>query len=189
MNTSTRRICSVAAAAAIVLLAAWYILLLRPQSKSLASAHKARAAAEQQASQLQSQIESLRAIYAQIPSDVQKYATLEKAVPDNPELSAAIDEIRSATQASGVQIKALNPAAPTPPSAGSSASAGSGTPSVAISMSGSGTYPQVVTFLSDLSSSPRTFVVDTLSLSGGTGGQPLSMELGAHIFYAGQPTP
>jgi hypothetical protein len=37
-----------------------------------------------------------------------------------------------------------------------------------------------------LSSAPRTFVVDQLSLSGGA---VLNATIGARVFYAGSPTP
>ena len=190
MTNSTKRIGGIAVGISLFLLVAWAMLVFRPQSADLAKAHKDKAAAEQQVSQLQSQVASLRQIYAHISTDTARFATLSAAVPDNPELSKAFTQINDAATAAGVQIHSVNP---TPPAAASASAAGAtaGVPSIAVSISASGTYEQAQAFLTQLATNPRVFVVNSVSFSGGQSGpssSTLSIQMGASIFYAGQPT-
>lgn len=191
MTNSSKRIGGIAVAASLFLIGVWAMLVFRPQSSDLAKAHKEKAAAEQQVSQLQSQVASLRQIYAHIPADTARYATLSAAIPDNPGLSAAITQINDAATASGLQIKSVNPTAPAATTAGGAAAA-AGTPAITVSIAASGTYEQAQSFLTQLAASPRVFVVNSISYAGGQSGPNggnLTIQMGASIFYAGQPTP
>lgn len=194
MMTATRRIPAVAAAAALVLVIAWYFLLWGPEAKSVKSAHKAHAQAEQKITQLQSQIISLQGLVKQIPEDNAKFAQLEAALPENPQLDQALNLLHQAAVQTGVTLANVAPTTPSGSSSGASPSQGaSGGPAITLSLSVLGNPAQLEAFLSALNTLPRTIVVDKVSLSGG--GQSSSSNSGgaasltARIFYAGQPTP
>ena len=191
MTTYTKRIGAIATGAALILIVAWALIIYRPQSANLAKAHKDKATAEQQITQLQSQVASLRQIYAHIPADTARYATLSAAIPDNPGLASAITELDKAAATSGLQIKSVNPTPPAAPTASPSGASAAGVPTIPISISASGTYEQAQSFMTLLASDPRVFVVNSVSYSSGQGasGTSLTIQMGASIFYAGQPTP
>lgn len=184
MNTSTKRISGVTAAAAIVLLAIWYVALFHPETKQLTSAHRAHAAAEQQISSLQSQVSQLQVIERQIPADKKKYAVLTKALPDTPQLNTVLRQLHQAAVTSGAFLSSVNPTAPAAVASGSGPSGGV---SLQVQMSATGSYAQLMRFLSLLATMPRVLVVDHLTLSGSTSQMTANMQ--ARIFYAGQQTP
>jgi Tfp pilus assembly protein PilO len=193
MTKASKRIGAFAGIIAVVVIAAWFLLLFRPEAKKVSNAHKAKAAAEQKATQLQSEVVSLKGLEKMIPADKQRYAILSAAVPDNPQLALAIDEIRTVATTSGLQITNLSPTPPTTNTgtAGSATktSGAAGPPSIAVSITANGTYQQSMSFVSGLTAQPRTFVVDHITLSGGSNTHNLAVSINARIFYAGQPTP
>lgn len=180
MITTNKRIPAIAAGAALLLVAIWYLMLWSPQAKNLKAAHKDHAAAVAKIASLQSQEGQLRALVKQIPADNARFAQLEAAFPNNPQLDQALNLFQQAAAESGVAISTLTP------TAASSASAKGGEPSVALSLSVRGNPAQVTAFLAALASLPRTVVVDSVSLAGGANS---SATIQGHIFYAGQPTP
>lgn len=181
--TANRRIPAIAGAAALFVIVIWYLLLWAPEAKSLRAAHKAHTAAVQQIAQLDSQKAGLNALLKQIPADNARFAQLEAALPENPELDQALNLLHQAAAAAGVSITSLQP---TLPATGSASATSQGGPSIALSMSVSGSPEQVKAFLSALSTLPRTLVVDKAAIASGTGS---SASISARIFYAGQPTP
>ena len=187
MKLDTRRIPLFAGVAALVLIVAWYFLLLSPEMKKVKSAHKAHAAAEQQIGQLQSQVSQLQAWVKQIPQDNARFAQLEAALPDNPQLDQALILIHQAAASSGVAVTSLAPTAPGKSAGGqASQSAGPGAPSIAVSVTAQGGGAQIKAFLGALQGLPRTVVIDNVALGGGS---TVTANISARIFYAGQPTP
>lgn len=180
MDMSTKRIGAVTAVAVVVLVAAWYLALFSPQKSHLAKAHKAQAAAEQQVGSLESQVAGLRALQRQIPADKTKLAAYDNAVPDNPQLASAIRLIQGAANASGVHLSAIGPSNATTAST-------TGVPTVPVSLTTTGSYSQLMSFISALDSMPRTLVVNGINISGQ--GASLGGQFNTSIFYAGQPTP
>jgi Tfp pilus assembly protein PilO len=189
MTTTTRRIAVIAAAAAVLAVVVWYLALYRPQSHALASAHRARAAAEQKIDQLHSQVAALRAEVKHIPSDTARLAILNAALPKSPSLDTALDQLHRTATAAGVVLSAVGPSAPaaaTHAAGGSPSSpAGSNNPAITLNMSATGSYPQLMTFLRGLATMPRALVVDQLSLSGSS---QLTASISARIFYTGSTT-
>jgi Tfp pilus assembly protein PilO len=197
MNTSLKRIFGVGGIAALVILLAWYLAVFSPQARDLSKAHKAHAAAEQRISQLQGQVVQLNALKSQIPADQAALAVLNAAVPDSPQLDSTLRQLHDAADSSGISLSTVSPSAPTntastgqtssgstaQTSSGSTAQRSSGVSSISLTMSGSGSYSQVTSFLTQLSSMPRTVVVTGLNLSG-TGGQ-LTAQITANMFYTG----
>lgn len=165
-----------------MIIALWYLAVFSPQSKHLKAAHAAHAAAVAKIGQLTTQVQHLKVLVNEIPSDQAGLAILEQNLPDNPQLDTALNELNQAAIASGVTLQSLAPTNPT--SSGNSAK--SGEPSVSLSLAAVGTSGQVSGFLTQLYEMPRVVVVDRVALSGTS---PQTASIGARIFYAGQPTP
>jgi Tfp pilus assembly protein PilO len=189
MMTTTRKIVAIAAASAVAFVLIWYMALMRPQTHNLAAAHKARAAAEQKIATLDAQLASLRALVKQIPADQARLGKFTAALPDTPSLDTALDQLHQAATGAGVSLSAVSPSTPAVATgaASSSAQAVSGGPAITLSLTATGSYPELTSFLRSLVTMPRAVVVDSLSLAGE--GSQLSANISARIFYAGAPTP
>lgn len=187
MTTFPRRITAVAGAAALVILAIWYFAVWTPQSKQLAAAHKAHAAAEAKVAQLDNQVVQLKSLEKQIPADEASLAVLEQNLPDNPQLDSALNQLNQAAVVAGVNLTTVGPSTPAGASGSSSASAQkTAEPSITLSLNATGGSAQVTSFLTQLSHMPRVLVIDHLTVSGAS---PQTAAITAQIFYAGQPTP
>jgi Tfp pilus assembly protein PilO len=185
MSTTTKRIAGIAAGAALLLVVVWYFALFSPESHHLTSARAARAAAAQQVSSLDAQVAQLEVVQKQIPADRVKLASRTAAVPNNPQLPDALAQFHADAVLSGVTLSSLSP---TEPTAGSSGSATAGTPSIDVSISTTGSYQQLQSFMTLVSRMPRTVVLNTMSISAGAS-TTLTANFTAEIFYAGSPTP
>jgi len=183
MTTSTQRIASVAVAVAIAMILGWYFILWSPQTHDLKSAHQARAAAEQQINQLDSQVSQLDVLVKQIPADTARLKALDNTLPDNPSLDSALDQLHQTAAQTGVLLSSLDPSTP---ESGSSATPAPGGPAITLGMTATGSYRQLMGFLTDLARMPRALTVDDLTLSGSP---ELTANITARIFYAGSPTP
>lgn len=182
MNLGTRRIGIVAVAAAAVLVIVWYVALFRPEAAKLKTAHSNYAAAQSKLVQLRSEVSSLEVLQKQIPADKQRLATLDAAVPKDPDLKDVLDQLHGAAASSGVDLSSVSPSsAPTPASSSQATTGGVGT--IQLSMSASGTYPQLMAFVTQLTGMARTVAVNNLSLSNG-GAATMSASLNASIFYS-----
>src|SRR5438270_4790120 len=95
MTTHMRRLGAITGGVALFLIVIWYFAILSPQSKSLTKAHKARAAAEAQISQLQTHISALNSLVKNIPQDKAKLAKYKQAVPDDPQLDRKSTRLNS----------------------------------------------------------------------------------------------
>jgi Tfp pilus assembly protein PilO len=190
LDSATQRIGLVTAVAAVLLTVVWYFTLWSPQGQKLAAANKGHVAAEAQVTQLQSQVTALQLLEKEIPSDQQKLAQYKQAVPDNPELPSALDQIQAAADSSQVSLSSISPGG-APTSASKAGQAFNGVPAISASMSATGSYTGLMSFITALDKMNRTLVVTSVSLSGasGTAKSGMSASISSDIFYAGQPTP
>jgi Tfp pilus assembly protein PilO len=191
LDSATQRIGLVTAAAAILLVVVWYLAFWKPQTHTLAVANKAGVAANANVQQLESQITGLQVLVKQIPSDEQKLAAYKQAVPDNPELSSALDQIQGATAHSQVTLSSISPTG-APTATTKTGQMLNGVPVIGVSMSVTGSYEALMSFVTALNHMPRTLVITNLSLSGAGGSSSasgMSASINSDIFYAGQPTP
>ena len=196
MTNATRRLSAITGSIALLLIVVWYFALFSPQGKTLAKAHKAEAAANGQKVQLQSQIATLNALVKEIPQDQAKLATYKQAVPDDPQLPAALDAIQTAATNSGVTLSMTDP---TNTSSGvangtsSGVAATKGTPSMPVLMNVKGSFQQITAFVTALTAMPRTVVIQSLNVTGdasGSTGQPgLQVAMSTDLYYAGKSTP
>jgi Tfp pilus assembly protein PilO len=187
MMTTNRRIPLIAGAAALLIIVAWYFWVWTPQAKSLQSAHKAQIAADAKIASLQSQEATYRGLLKQIPADTAKFAQLEAALPNNPQLDQALNLINQAAGATGVTVTNLSPSTPQGAAGAPAQAATPGGPAITLSMSAKGSFEQIKAFLTALTQLPRTVVVDHVSLTNSNTGATANIT--ARIFYAGQPTP
>jgi Tfp pilus assembly protein PilO len=185
MNSTTTRLGVIAGGAALFLVIIWFFALFQPESHHLKAAHAAKAAADAKAQSLDAQVVTLKALEKQAPQDRAALAMLKQSVPDNADLSDALGQLHNAATVSGVELSSLSP---TPPTASSSASQQSSGPTpIQLTMSATGTYQQMVTFMTLLDKMSRVVVLNSVNLSS-TGGQ-LAASLSAQLFYAGSSTP
>jgi Tfp pilus assembly protein PilO len=179
INTSSKRIFAVAGLAAVVLLIGWYLALFHPETQHLSAAHKAHVAAEAKINSLQGQVVQLNALKAQIPADKAALAVLEGNVPNGPQLDSALRDLHAEATGSGVSLSSVSPSAP---STSSSSQVTSGTQYISLSMNASGSYGQLMQFLTGLETMPRTVVVTSLNISGTS---KLTAQIAANIYYTG----
>src|SRR5581483_2534363 len=123
---------------------------------------------EQKAASLDTEVVKLRALAKEIPADKQKLQVLDSAVPDNPDLSDALAELHGIAQATGVTLSSVGPS----PQSTTSGGASSATPSINLSMSLTGSYPETIAFMKDLvdpAHMPRTTVIQHVSVAADSG--------------------
>lgn len=178
MNLSTRRIMAAAVGAAVILVLIWYVALFRPQSSDLKSAHQAYQQATTQIQQLRSQVASLQAIEHQIPADKAKLATLTAALPKTTDLHGALDQLHTLATGTGVQLTAVDPSPDT--TTGQTTTAYK---TEKVTMTASGPYSNMMSFVTGLDRMARTVVVDSASFSQGSTGA-LTASFDTRIFYA-----
>jgi Tfp pilus assembly protein PilO len=164
----------------VVVLAAGWFLLVKPQ-RSNASTLRGQAVTQQQANQqLQAQIAQLESEQRSLPkeqAELQKFAT---QVPNNSAEPTVIRQLSAAAAAADVDMVTLTPGAPTPVTASSTSLAPSTTSTLMalpLSISFTGTYPNVESFFQGLETLPRSMLITGWSLcpttsatSGGSGG-------------------
>jgi type IV pilus assembly protein PilO len=193
MSSASNRIGVIAAAAAAVVVLAWGLLLFRPQMQNVGKIHRQQAAAEAQVTDMQETVSGLQEQVRQVPAAQNEYTALLAALPDNPQLPAAIQQINAAAAASGYSVKAVSPTKPGAP--GTATKSPGGVQAIPVSISGTGSYEQTTAFITDLLAGSRIFEITTVSITGSTSpaapGTPaaLSSQLSAQMFSAGQPTP
>lgn len=180
MNMSSRQIMAAAVGAAVILVLIWYVALFRPQSSDLKSAHQAYQQATTQIQQLRSQVASLQALEHEIPADKARLATLTAALPKTTDLHGALDQLHTLATGTGVQLTAVDPS---PDNTSGSGQSSTSYKTVKLTMTASGPYPNMMSFVTGLDRMARTVVVDSASFSQGSAGA-LTASLNARIFYA-----
>jgi Tfp pilus assembly protein PilO len=174
----------IATVVAIAMVAAFWFAGWSPASHRLASAHHRLDQAQAKNAQLNGQLVLLRAEKKNEATYVGELVALEVAVPTTPALDTVFDQLYTVAQASGVNLTAVNPST----AAAGAVSGGSptgGAPAVQLAVSASGSYHQVVRFVTLLQDDPRLFVVDSIGLQGGSGTAPMTASLQLRAFYTG----
>ncbi|HEV2369852.1 MAG TPA: type 4a pilus biogenesis protein PilO [Acidimicrobiales bacterium] len=172
-----------AAAALVIILLLWWFALWSPRNKSYDAVKTQVQTAQSQLQSLQSQLSQLKAVNTtQLNNEL---AQLRSAIPDQPELDQIILAINTASIQSGVTLQTISP---TPPAAATTSTGGAGAPpDIAVSITLTGGYFQIIDFVNRLNAMPRLLVVDTLNLSGGAGGTSgpeLSVSMTTRLFVS-----
>ena len=153
-----RRTVIIGFAAAGALLAIWFFLLWGPQGGELEKAGDREDAAAAKNQELELRLARLRASQERAPSLQAELAELRAAVPDGPDLAQFILDAHTIAEESGVEFTSINQTPPAPSTTG-------GPPSIALTISVSGGYFEVLDYLDRLDSLGRIVVIDGLTLS------------------------
>ena len=178
----TRRIALIAGGAALVLLVAWFFLLWSPKGNELDKARKRTVAAEQQASELQVQLDRLKDAQRHEPELQAAKARLVSAIPERADLAAFILDANDAASKSGVDFMSINP---TPPEL----SAGGPAPEIRFAMKVTGRYSATLDFLQRMNQLPRIVVFDQVQVTPESDAiaADLSANLSGRLFTLQQP--
>lgn len=169
-----RRAMAIGAGAALVLIVLWYFLLWTPRNDDLEKAKERREAAEQQQTQLRSEIARLRAAQRDEPLLRARLETLRTSIPDEPNLAQFILDTNDAAIRSGIDFISIAPALPAAPTTaagpapvtpGAPAAVGGPPADIKLSLQIRGGYFQVLDFLNRLDALPRLVVTDGLNIN------------------------
>ena len=178
-----RRAVLMGAVATVVLALMWYFLLWTPRNRALEEARERRETAEQQVSQLQSEIARLRAAQREEPVRRARLEALRTAIPDDPGLAQLILDTNDAANRAGIDFISIAPSLPAAPAAAGGAAGGGGAPppttappargqaagppppEIRLTLQIRGGYFQVLDFLNRLDDLPRLVVIDGLNIS------------------------
>ena len=207
-----RRALAIGAGAAVVVLVLWYLAFWKPRDRALDQAGERRQAAEQQESQLRSEIARLRGAQAQEPARRARLEALRTAIPDEPNLAQFILDANEAANRAGIDFISIAPSLPAAPAAApggatpTTAPAGGGptattttTPpagappaqaarpaEVRLNLQISGGYFQVLDFLNRLDDLPRLVVSDSVNVTADQTAR-LTVALTGRIFLRAVP--
>lgn len=195
-----RRTMAIGAGAAALILFLWYFLLWSPRNDDLQDAKDRREVAEQQRTQLQSEIARLRAAQKDEPLLRAQLETLRTSIPDDPNLAQFILDSNDAAIRSGIDFISIAPALPAAPTAtapappatpgapGSPVVAGTPPADIKLSLQIKGGYFQVLDFLNRLDALPRLVVTDGLSITSEPAASPrLTVSVTARMFVRALP--
>jgi Tfp pilus assembly protein PilO len=187
------------AVAVIVVLAAGWLLLVKPQ-KSKISDYQAQAQTQLQAnSVLLTQIEQLQAEQSELPQEQRALQKFSTQIPNDAEEPTLIRQFTTAAHGAGVDLSSIGPGAATVVSAstasgaqtlgGATASTVGALNSLPITLSVTGSYPNIESFFESLEKLPRALLVTGFSVSpggvatGATGTNPLTVSITAQVFF------
>ena len=186
-----RRSVLIGVGAGLAVLLFWYFLLWSPRGRAIDDAKSRQRTADAQALELQARLNQLRDAQRNEAATRAQIAQLQEAIPDEPNLAQFILDANDAATRSGIDFLSI---APTPPTAGTTVAdpqtgeeATAGGPSViALSVSITGGYFQVLDFVNRLTDLTRIVVIDGVAVSGATGGD-LSVQITGKMFTAQAP--
>jgi Tfp pilus assembly protein PilO len=165
----------------IVLTGAWFFLLWKPAGNDLDKAKADRAAAEQQADQLQVRLNHLKDLEKNAAVLERDRALLAEAIPSTDLLDQFILQVNERAGRAGVSFVSVAPQQPGAATAAPGASPATAT-SIGLQISVTGDYFQLLRFLEELRDGPRLVTVDTFSLSKGGQGNQMSASIGGRMF-------
>jgi Tfp pilus assembly protein PilO len=149
----------IAGGASLAVMLLWFIVLWSPRTHAIAKARERTQLAQQQQDDLRVRIARLKAAQRDEPAKRAEAESLRAAIPDEPNLAQFILDTNDAATRSGIDFLSI---APTPPAA----AAGNAPATIALTMSVSGGYFQVLDFLNRLDSMSRLVVVKEVTVGG-----------------------
>jgi len=178
----SRRAVLIAFGAAALLLVMWFLLLWGPQGGRLSDADDRQTAAEAENSSLELRLARLRASQERATELMADLEELRRAVPDEPELAQFILDANEAASEAGVDFLSISPGVP-------ELSDPLLPPTIALAISVTGGYFEVLDYLDRLTDLPRIVVIDDLSLTptDSAAGRELAVSLTARMFATSAP--
>jgi Tfp pilus assembly protein PilO len=207
-----RRTLIFGAVAAVAVVALWFLAFWGPRGRALSDARERREQAESRRSQLQTEIDRLRAAQRDEPAKTARLEALRTAIPDDPNLAQFILDANDAANRAGIDFISIAPALPTAGSgtpaaapatttttaagaapAAESPAAGAPSPTagalpadVKLSLQIRGGYFQVLDFLNRLEDLPRLVVTDGVTVTADQSAR-LTVSLTARMFTRSVP--
>jgi Tfp pilus assembly protein PilO len=184
-----RRSLLIGVGAALAVLLVWYFLLWSPRGKAIDEAKSRQQTASDAADELEARLNQLRDAQRNEAATRAQIAQLQEAIPDEANLAQFILDANDAATRSGIDFLSISP---TPPAAGdavdpATGAAAAGAPSqIALNVSITGGYFQVLDFVNRLTDLPRIVVIDALNVSGAAGGD-LSVQITGKMFTTQAP--
>jgi Tfp pilus assembly protein PilO len=163
----------------LLVLAAGWFLLVSPKRSDASALRKDAATVVAANSQLETQLQVLKAQAKALPKQQAALAAVAAKIPDNPALPSLIRALTTAAGASGVELVSVTPSTPvaslaTAPVAGTAAAGSAGTlASIPLSLNVAGTYFNVEQFMDKLENLSRSLRVSTLGIA--PGGNPVKI--------------
>ncbi|MDA8400315.1 MAG: type 4a pilus biogenesis protein PilO [Actinomycetota bacterium] len=186
---------------------AWVFAFFLPEGNHLSNLRQRTTSLYGRKGELQAQLTSLQRLAAWENSVAGKNmaSMLKQEIPSGPNMAVFLTEISNLAHQQSVQVTSISPSPATSQPVGGAASSTSAPPylTIPVSMSLSGTYPDIFAFIQDLYSLPRLLVINSMSLSSSTsgasvitssGGKPtgaalMTASLTTDIFTTAQPPP
>lgn len=197
-----RRALLIGVAGALALLVLWYVVLWSPTASKLDDARERKQTAEEQASQLRSQIQRLRQSQNNQAQQQAKLTAQRASIPDTPKLGEFILDVNDAAVKSGIDFISVAPSVPTAAAAapaaattattvataGTTTAAPTGPAEIKLALQIQGGYFQVLDFLNRLDALPRLVVTDSLNVTAdNTPTARLTVAVTARIFTRAVP--
>jgi type IV pilus assembly protein PilO len=164
----------------LVVLAAGWFLLVSPKRSQAADLRTQAATAVTANSQLENQLQVLKAQAKDLPKQQAKLAAVAAKIPDNPALPALIRALTTAGTSAGVELVSVTPGTPVAVAAAAAAPAAAApaAPAAGVSTAGqlaaipltlsiAGGYFQVEQFVANLENLPRSMRLTTLTVAPG----------------------
>lgn len=178
-----RRAALITGGTALGLLALWFVLLWGPQGGRLSDAQARLDAAESRNDELELRLGRLQAAQEGAPARMAELEALRRAVPDDPELAQFILDANQAASESGVDFLSISPNEP-------AVGVGGLPPVIALSISVTGGYFEVLDYLGRVDDLPRIVVIDSINLAPGGGDgalQELTVSITGRMFATAAP--
>lgn len=185
---SSRLKAVVALAVAVLVVIVWFFFYYRPAGDDLSEKEDALKEARAEQVALEDELDSLRALDEEAPSQEAELRRLNAAVPPEPELDTFILEANEIAVEAGIDWLAISPSPPTVGAVG-------GASVITMTIDVEGGFFQVLDYLNRLEDLERLVVVDSVAISAGTTGEGtaadsvgatgaprLSMTLSARMF-------
>lgn len=172
MNQTSKWSAGAVLVSVLIVVASWF-LLLSPQRSDTAGLKQQKAAQDSTNVATKSDIDVLRALAVQLPAQRAVIAKFKDRVPDNPALPSLVRALTAEAAKAGVQLSTIVPTTPSALTSGATAGTpdSSGLQQIGLTLSVTGDYFAVETFLSRLESLQRVFLVTSLDLATAQGGE------------------
>ena len=108
-DSLNRRVVVIGALASLTMVVSWYVLLWVPRGRAMHQSRERRKTAEQDQTQLRSDISRLRAEQSKAASARARVETLRTAIPDEPNLAQFILDANDAAGRSGIDFISIAP--------------------------------------------------------------------------------
>lgn len=153
-----RRLLAAVAGVLVVIVLAWFVVLYKPKAGQISDVETEVETAIAEEQSLRSTLEQLQSVDADRPSEEAEVRRLSAAIPPDPELANFILAVHDIVGRSDLEFASISPALP-------AVVPGQAVTTIAVTMTVSGNFPNVLDFLDRLQDLDRIVVVDALALS------------------------